>query len=119
VRKAQISRVPKFQNVEVIKCRYLSGSSDSKGSMAPDLRNRDFVTHRFYHGAQRSFAKHEITKHPGVGPMVIAQYCMERWKELCQRPRAPTLITKKYMHGFETLGLTRRKHEDHLEHSWV
>jgi hypothetical protein len=32
---------------EVPKCRYSSGSSDSKGRVAPDLRNRDFVTQRF------------------------------------------------------------------------
>jgi hypothetical protein len=47
VRDAQISRVPKCRRPEVPKCRYSSGSSDSKGRVAPDLRNHDFMTRGF------------------------------------------------------------------------
>jgi hypothetical protein len=47
VRNAHISRFPKCERPEVLKCRYSSGSSDSKGHVAPDPRNHDFMTQRF------------------------------------------------------------------------
>jgi hypothetical protein len=63
--------------VQIPKCRYSSGSSDQRGHMAPDPRDRDFMTQRFEHGAQREFAKREITTRLRVGPTITARGHME------------------------------------------
>jgi hypothetical protein len=62
------------------KCRYLFGSSDSKGRVAPDPRNSDVATRGFLHRAQPRFMKCEVVKCPRVRHMVTARGCMEKWK---------------------------------------
>jgi hypothetical protein len=45
--------------------------------VSPDLRDHDFATRRFEHGAQRKFAKREIVTHLRVGPTITARGHME------------------------------------------
>jgi hypothetical protein len=55
-----------------------SGPSKPEGHVVADMRNHDFMSQGFQHGARRKFPKREITKRPRVGPMVTAQGHMER-----------------------------------------
>jgi hypothetical protein len=45
--------------------------------VVPDPRDRDFVTQRFEHGAQREFVKCEIVTCLRVGPTITARGHME------------------------------------------
>jgi hypothetical protein len=63
--------------VKVPKCRYSYVSSDQRGNVASDLRDRDFLTHRFEYGAQREFTKHEIGTFLRVGTTITTHGHME------------------------------------------
>jgi hypothetical protein len=54
-----------------------------------------------------------------LGPWSQPEVAWSDGKELRQRPKAPALVTEKDLRGFEMPGLTRRNHEDRLEHSGV
>jgi hypothetical protein len=51
VRNALNFPSPEMKGPRSPKYRNLSGSSDSKGHVAPDPRSRDFMTQGFLHGA--------------------------------------------------------------------
>jgi hypothetical protein len=58
---------PRSRNVDI----HL-GHLFQRGCVAPNPRDRDFVTQRFGHGVQREFVKHKIATCLRVGPTITA-----------------------------------------------